>query len=316
MHADEIPFLRAIFQYPGDDAARLIYADWLEERGDKRAELLRLDVQRQGKGIQISPLSSSWTHWVCSVRHQHADLVHDFVHLPGGKGLIEVEGGARETVLLVEKKPVAFNWDDCAGSVGQYLVYTGHDCSTNLADQMREFINTGFLDPPRRHQGDRAIDATQNLGDRVLPLLSRFAPGFYCIAYTPSHAVDDTGSMDQDVLNTELQNYYPYGRNLIPTQPRGRLSAALVSIYGSRIRNGLRPIVLTTSAEGAWCEFVIDGHHKLEAYGREKFRPAILCIERWDAPPISLEKGVGYLPEGHPGVVEYRRMKAYAHQLQ
>jgi uncharacterized protein (TIGR02996 family) len=36
-------FLRAICASPEDDAPRLIYADWLEERGDPRAELLRQD---------------------------------------------------------------------------------------------------------------------------------------------------------------------------------------------------------------------------------------------------------------------------------
>jgi uncharacterized protein (TIGR02996 family) len=34
-------FLRAILAAPEDDAPRLVYADWLEERGDVRAELLR-----------------------------------------------------------------------------------------------------------------------------------------------------------------------------------------------------------------------------------------------------------------------------------
>jgi uncharacterized protein (TIGR02996 family) len=36
-------FLRAILASPEDDVPRLIYADWLEERGDPRAELLRHD---------------------------------------------------------------------------------------------------------------------------------------------------------------------------------------------------------------------------------------------------------------------------------
>jgi uncharacterized protein (TIGR02996 family) len=36
-------FLSAILASPEDDTPRLIYADWLEERGDRRAELLRHD---------------------------------------------------------------------------------------------------------------------------------------------------------------------------------------------------------------------------------------------------------------------------------
>jgi uncharacterized protein (TIGR02996 family) len=40
--SEEAPFLRAIREQPDDDAPRLIYADWLEERGDPRGEYLRL----------------------------------------------------------------------------------------------------------------------------------------------------------------------------------------------------------------------------------------------------------------------------------
>ncbi|MEK6234824.1 MAG: TIGR02996 domain-containing protein, partial [Planctomycetales bacterium] len=39
---DEQAFLAEIAANPDDDAPRLIFADWLEERGDLRAELLRL----------------------------------------------------------------------------------------------------------------------------------------------------------------------------------------------------------------------------------------------------------------------------------
>ncbi|MEK6239356.1 MAG: TIGR02996 domain-containing protein, partial [Planctomycetales bacterium] len=39
---DEQDFLREIAANPSDDAPRLIFADWLEERGDLRADLLRL----------------------------------------------------------------------------------------------------------------------------------------------------------------------------------------------------------------------------------------------------------------------------------
>jgi uncharacterized protein (TIGR02996 family) len=41
----EDPFILAILDAPEDEAPRLIYADWLEERGDARGEYLRLDCQ-------------------------------------------------------------------------------------------------------------------------------------------------------------------------------------------------------------------------------------------------------------------------------
>jgi uncharacterized protein (TIGR02996 family) len=45
---DDGAFLQAILAAPADDVPRLVYADWLEERGDRRAELLRLDCQLTG----------------------------------------------------------------------------------------------------------------------------------------------------------------------------------------------------------------------------------------------------------------------------
>src|SRR5271154_4570735 len=39
---EEYSFLQAMLANPSDAALRLIFADWLEERGDPRGELLRL----------------------------------------------------------------------------------------------------------------------------------------------------------------------------------------------------------------------------------------------------------------------------------
>lgn len=41
----EQAFLQAILEHPDDDAGKLVYADWLEEQGDPRAEFLRLTIQ-------------------------------------------------------------------------------------------------------------------------------------------------------------------------------------------------------------------------------------------------------------------------------
>ena len=41
MH-DEQAFLQAMQENPDDTFLRLVFADWLEERGDQRAELIRL----------------------------------------------------------------------------------------------------------------------------------------------------------------------------------------------------------------------------------------------------------------------------------
>jgi uncharacterized protein (TIGR02996 family) len=40
----EDAFIAALLEAPCDDSSRLVYADWLEERGDPRAEFLRLEL--------------------------------------------------------------------------------------------------------------------------------------------------------------------------------------------------------------------------------------------------------------------------------
>lgn len=42
---DERALLDAILADPDDDGPRLVYADWLEERGDERATYLRLEIE-------------------------------------------------------------------------------------------------------------------------------------------------------------------------------------------------------------------------------------------------------------------------------
>ena len=43
--APELPFFQAALAMPADANARLVYADWLEEQDDPRAELVRLDLE-------------------------------------------------------------------------------------------------------------------------------------------------------------------------------------------------------------------------------------------------------------------------------
>src|SRR4051812_18323402 len=48
---DHTPFLRTIAANPADDGPRLVYADWLEERGDTaRAEFIRLQCEQARLG--------------------------------------------------------------------------------------------------------------------------------------------------------------------------------------------------------------------------------------------------------------------------
>jgi uncharacterized protein (TIGR02996 family) len=54
---DHEPFIETILDHPGDDGPKLVYADWLEERGDPRADWLRLSIRNLSiaRSIRIRP---------------------------------------------------------------------------------------------------------------------------------------------------------------------------------------------------------------------------------------------------------------------
>ena len=41
---DDEAFVRMVVDSPGDDLPRLVYADWLQERGDPRGDYLRAEL--------------------------------------------------------------------------------------------------------------------------------------------------------------------------------------------------------------------------------------------------------------------------------
>ena len=47
------PFSTVIFANPGDNTTKLVYADWLDDRGDPRGEIVRLKVK-------VASLGDGW----------------------------------------------------------------------------------------------------------------------------------------------------------------------------------------------------------------------------------------------------------------
>ncbi|MEK6238655.1 MAG: TIGR02996 domain-containing protein [Planctomycetales bacterium] len=68
MSQQEDRFLREIGEDPQDDSARLVYADWLEERGSRKADYLRLELQlrraRERLDALEQELDPEWTRQV------------------------------------------------------------------------------------------------------------------------------------------------------------------------------------------------------------------------------------------------------------
>ena len=66
---DDQVFLDTLKTSPADDTARLVYADWLDDRADPRAEYLRLQVQLAETAARLAELGDGLDpSWVAAVR--------------------------------------------------------------------------------------------------------------------------------------------------------------------------------------------------------------------------------------------------------
>ncbi len=66
--SDEAAFLKALRDNPADDTTRLVYADWLDERNDPRAEFIRLRQQHADLTARINELAGQFDPaWLAAV---------------------------------------------------------------------------------------------------------------------------------------------------------------------------------------------------------------------------------------------------------
>lgn len=76
---DEQGFLNAIRANPADDTARLVYADWLDERGDMRANLLRRECELIRLWAEVISLRQSVDEeWRTAVRPLARVVLHRY----------------------------------------------------------------------------------------------------------------------------------------------------------------------------------------------------------------------------------------------
>lgn len=110
MSHEEDGFLQAIGDNPEDNAPRMAYADWLEERDDPRAEYLRMEIQQteaQKRLAELKPtLDPEWIRQVgrrCRARIAWMDPGRKIMAI---KLVRELTGlGLKEAKDLVETDP-------------------------------------------------------------------------------------------------------------------------------------------------------------------------------------------------------------------
>jgi uncharacterized protein (TIGR02996 family) len=131
---DDEAFIRAIVAAPGDDAPRLVYADWLDERGDPRGSYLRLECEIRrnkpvfGAGKWLAKAHHSIDYvWLNRVSRPPIGVCSDHVRFgDAGPSLsaVDLERVERELGLRLPREYEAFllNYNGGVPQPGQFLV--------------------------------------------------------------------------------------------------------------------------------------------------------------------------------------------------
>lgn len=225
------------------------------------------------------------------------DAAVEDISLTDAHSIIDIRGGKFDSALVVAGKPIALSWSDCEGSIAQYLARAG---ATNYEETLQNL----------RRTLDGNLRADIPLSSQIYPFLELFVPGNYRLQYDKGCSECDFVEYTKDWSPaTQSDAFYPFGRVLIFTQPTDSLNRDGVEQHARAIKNGLRPIALTATVENGWCQFVLDGHHKLQAYKSAKIDPALISVCRLDAPRLTRDAFDAYICRQHPMRAHYRDVK-------
>jgi hypothetical protein len=217
--------------------------------------------------------------------------IHDGLGIFEIKGGLDAQGRGRfESCLFFEGRPIVLSFSDCQGSIGQYLVESDDPEYQKAA---RQLISLQDLE----------LGTDHSLGAQLQPLLKLFSSGTYKIVY---HWLEDQEWCVGDLPRTEKpieSSYYPSITVLVRTVANMELDVLRVLWWRDEIASGKRPPIVTVEQARAGCSFIIDGHHRLEAYIMLSLSPPVVAIQSLNINPVSVSE-VAELLEPFPLLLE------------
>jgi Uma2 family endonuclease len=185
------------------------------------------------------------------------------VQITDGLSVLEIAEG--HNGLLFEGRLIALEWSDCEGSIGQMLFRANDDTYQAAAQTMFELPEI-------------EIDSLVPLAVQIAPILKLFGNGSYKIAcWTKKFGDCYIADLDPE-KQFEEDHYYPNPSLLLRTIPKATLNESRIAYWIDQIQAGARPSVLAASSKTGYSVFIIDGHHRLEAYLRLSVDPQFISI--------------------------------------
>jgi len=232
-----------------------------------------------------------------------------------GIGLISIKHFGLGDYLLTDK-PIAINWYDCHGSAGKYVCLLKHIVGLNgekVISGVRDVLNSG-----EETSINDFINETNSF-IRIFPKcnlqLTIYDPKVYPEEHSDFHlkfrewdfvfpecvdkenenliegqflkyfeeSVLKSGRATGDIVDFSTSGYYGgYTDYFVATQPESSLNQNRIEHYENLIKMGKRPycLIFNTTANDKDNNYLVDGHHKLQAYKNLKTEPRIIEVSQ------------------------------------
>ena len=230
------------------------------------------------------------------------------IEIVNGKSYLKLKLNGLGSYLKFEK-PLAFDWYDCMGSVGKFFAIF------SFSQNYQDTIDIELKNRLNKGEFNWNVDIPQ-----IVKMLSLFENGVYDISYEPEYIHDDnwgiaknfmlygsnpilreearfTYSSDQKLLYSLGEGFYDgISEYFISTQPSEILKYDRIKFYEEIILQGYRPTAIIyngflekkeshedgSNSTRYFCsgDFILDGHHKLNAYKNVYESPSLIRITK------------------------------------
>lgn len=203
------------------------------------------------------------------------------IEISNGQNIIDIFFDDFASCLVV-KKALAVNWPDCRGSVGEY--YSISNYSIEERNFYTKTINSALSEGSDLEQIE-AIKDFLNLFANGKYSINKFIAKNDEIAFLQSNQVTYAQHVPE---NKKFSGwFFPSFRSnyelIVYSITNDKIDSSRVEYYCELIEKGIRPTILTFDASdnlSSNCcrSYVLDGHHKIEAYSRLKIDIPVISI--------------------------------------
>lgn len=191
---------------------------------------------------------------------------------------------------LVIKRPLAINWPDNKGSVGQYF-------STS---KFKSFERQKYTDEINHNL---IFGTKEEILNSTIKFMDLFSNGKYKLSFQNLGLKNSKflHNSTQDIFNGMCTPSFYFGNeeNYFYTEPNENISQERVDYYYDLILSGIKPkvIIFQTEIENLYEEssvYILDGHHKIKAYQKAEIDICALRIIRIEDEPSKSSEIYGF----------------------